>query len=79
MKMFWFFNATTEIPLAFKLCGIFQACCDLFLGGQYWVYGAGETNIKDHSLQLGGLGSLSRPRTPGVLMTPLKEKDARLE
>ena len=43
MKMFWFFTATTEIPWAFKLCGIFQACCDAFLGIQYLMYGNGET------------------------------------
>ena len=43
MKMFWFFTATSEIPWAFKLCGMFQMCCDLFLGCQYWVYGEGET------------------------------------
>lgn len=38
MKMFWFFTATTEIPLAFKVCGIFQASCDCFLGFQYFMY-----------------------------------------
>jgi hypothetical protein len=27
MKMFWFFTSVTEIPWAFKLCGIFQAAC----------------------------------------------------
>ncbi len=43
MKMFWFFTATTEIPWAFKLCGIFQAGCDMFLGLQYLMYGSGET------------------------------------
>jgi hypothetical protein len=43
MKMFWFFTATSEIPWAFKLCGIFQMFCDLFLGLQYWVYGEGES------------------------------------
>jgi hypothetical protein len=79
MKMFWFFNATTEIPLAFKLCGIFQACCDLYLGWQYLIYGAGETKARDRGLQLGALSSLSRPRTPGVLVSPLREKDTRLE
>lgn len=47
MKMFWFFTATTEIPLAFKLCGIFQMCCDFFLGAQYWVYGDGSKAGKD--------------------------------
>ncbi|KAI0157804.1 hypothetical protein GGR57DRAFT_55977 [Xylariaceae sp. FL1272] len=34
MKMFWFFTATTEIPLAFKLCGTFQAMCDALIGLQ---------------------------------------------
>ncbi|KAK0124022.1 hypothetical protein ONS95_009008 [Cadophora gregata] len=48
MKMFWFFTATSEIPWTFKLCGIFQMCCDLFLGGQYWVYGEGEPVLKGH-------------------------------
>lgn len=42
MKMFWFFTATSAIPWAFKLCGIFQMCCDLFLGVQYWMYGEGN-------------------------------------
>lgn len=47
MKMFWFFTSTTEIPWAFKLCGIFQACCDAFLGIQYLMYGSGEHKLKD--------------------------------
>ncbi|KAK5993242.1 Scramblase ANY1-like protein [Cladobotryum mycophilum] len=42
MKLFWFFTATTEIPFAFKACGIFQAFCDAFLGVQYLMYGEGE-------------------------------------
>jgi hypothetical protein len=41
MKMFWFFTATTEIPWAFKVCGMFQAACDSYLGIQYWMYGDG--------------------------------------
>lgn len=50
MKMFWFFTSTTEIPWAFKLCGIFQACCDAFLGLQYLMYGSGEPGkYKDDS------------------------------
>lgn len=46
MKMFWFFTSTTEIPWAFKLCGIFQAGCDAFLGVQYLMYGSGEGKLK---------------------------------
>jgi len=68
MKMFWFFTATTEIPWAFKLCGIFQMCCDFFLGGQYWVYGAGPSIVKDHR---------TRSSTHGTRMG-MGEKDIRL-
>lgn len=79
MKMFWFFTASTEIPLAFKLCGIFQACCDAYLGWQYWSYGSGDSRFADHNVQLANLGSVSRPRTPGSLGTSLKEKEGRFE
>ncbi|CAL3970305.1 unnamed protein product [Diplocarpon coronariae] len=48
MKMLWFFTATTEIPWTFKLCGIFQMCCDFFLGFQYYIYGNGESSTRDH-------------------------------
>lgn len=39
----WFFFASSagEVPLAFKICGVFQACCDLGLGLQWWVWGDG--------------------------------------
>lgn len=50
MKMFWFFTSSTEIPWAFKLCGVFQACCDAFLGVQYLMYGSGEQKLKDEGL-----------------------------
>jgi solute carrier family 66, member 2 len=46
MKMFWFFTATTEIPLAFKLCGIFQAVCDGLIGVQYLIYGTQGPAVK---------------------------------
>jgi len=62
MKMFWFFTATSEIPWAFKLCGMFQACCDSFLGIQYWMYGDGPPattglglGLKDHISPVDGL------------------------
>jgi len=69
MKMFWFFTATSEIPWAFKLCGIFQMCCDSFLGVQYAIYGdgPGEIGRKEH-VEMNGLGlgskGVSRARTP---------------
>jgi hypothetical protein len=75
MKMFWFFTATSEIPWAFKLCGIFQMCCDFFLGVQYAIYGdgPGEMARKEH-VPLDALHQrgASRPRTP------FGEKDGRL-
>lgn len=38
MKMIWFFTSTSEIPWAFKVCGIFQAGCDCILGLQYFLF-----------------------------------------
>ena len=78
MKMLWFFTATTEIPWAFKLCGIFQMGCDTFLGCQYALYGdgPGEVGRKVHAEMSGfGVGSrgVSRVRTPVI-----GEKDLRL-
>lgn len=43
MKMYWFFTSSGEIGWPFKLCGIFQAGCDCFLGVQYLMYGSGES------------------------------------
>lgn len=43
MKMGFFFLAEEgKVPWAFKLCGLFQAACDLGLGAQWWVFGEGE-------------------------------------
>ncbi|KAK0728151.1 hypothetical protein B0T26DRAFT_672732 [Lasiosphaeria miniovina] len=56
MKMYWFFSSATQIPWAFKICGIFQAGCDSFLGVQYLMYGNGsgpavpELVVKDHKM-----------------------------
>ncbi|CAI4210403.1 unnamed protein product [Parascedosporium putredinis] len=42
-------NASRHDPLAFKMCGIFQACCDAFLGVQYLMYGEEKPEVvKDH-------------------------------
>ncbi|KAH8805947.1 hypothetical protein F5884DRAFT_801189 [Xylogone sp. PMI_703] len=71
MKMFWFFTATTYIPWPFKLCGIFQMCCDLYLGVQYWMYGSGPA--KGSNIHLNGYTSPTRP------LTPAGEKDVRTE
>lgn len=44
MKMSFFFMADSSIPWSFKLCGLFQACCDSYLGVQYWMFGEGATD-----------------------------------
>lgn len=45
MKMTFFFLAESSIPWSFKLCGLFQACCDSYLGVQYWMYGEGDATL----------------------------------
>ncbi|CAK7274042.1 hypothetical protein SEPCBS57363_005958 [Sporothrix epigloea] len=62
MKIFWFFTSTTEIPWAFKLCGLFQAACDIILGIQYHVYGDGMH-----------IGAVGMEGGPGMM---LKEKES---
>jgi hypothetical protein len=74
MKMFWFFTSPTEIPWAFKLCGLFQAGCDSFLGIQYLMYGNGEGAARGRSLPTVWPGSQQRPfgkRMASGLGTPI--------
>lgn len=68
MKMFWFFTSPSEIPWAFKLCGVFQAGCDAFLGLQYVMYGSGDAAPKPPAPKMA-----SRPaghRSPVASRTP---------
>ncbi len=69
MKMFWFFTSTTEIPWAFKLCGLFQAACDAFLGIQYLMYGDGSSSSMSTGEMDGGVAGSG----PGIM---LKEKES---
>lgn len=39
---FFFLSEPGKVPWAFKMCGMFQACCDVGLGTQYWMYGNGD-------------------------------------
>lgn len=72
MKMFWFFTATTEIPLAFKLCGVFQAICDALIGVQYFIYGNRGPAVKtQQDWELTGMSSSSNGwQTPIGRRTP---------
>lgn len=79
MKMFYF--ATTDTPWPFKLCGIFQACCDSYIGLQYFfLYGEGDAGMMvkghgEHGISLNGFANGSHgPRA----RTPMGEKDVRL-
>ena len=53
-KMTYFFLSEGGVPWAFKLCGLFQATCDCYLGVQYWMYGEGKAlmdgELKDSRL-----------------------------
>ncbi|KAI0403633.1 hypothetical protein F4802DRAFT_279615 [Xylaria palmicola] len=76
MKMFWFFTATTEIPLAFKLCGTFQAVCDALIGIQYFVYGSQGPAVKaQEDWELTAKSSSSNGwQSPVGRRTPIGEK-----
>ncbi|KAI9716159.1 MAG: hypothetical protein M1828_000442 [Chrysothrix sp. TS-e1954] len=39
MKMSFFFLSQSTIPWSFKLCGLFQFGCDMYLGVQYLQFG----------------------------------------
>jgi solute carrier family 66, member 2 len=83
MKMFWFFTSTTEIPWAFKICGMFQAGCDMFLGVQYLMYGNGENSgAKSYQMSSYRASTFRSPNgratsgrvTPSGRRTPVLEK-----
>ncbi|KAI2623338.1 hypothetical protein GGR54DRAFT_597662 [Hypoxylon sp. NC1633] len=81
MKMFWFFTSTTAIPWAFKLCGIFQAICDVIIGIQYLMYGNKQPTVKAQQgwPYSGGKPHLAAPynngrQTPTGRRTPVGEK-----
>ncbi|GAB1314196.1 PQ loop repeat protein [Madurella fahalii] len=82
MKIFWFFTSSTSIPLAFKVCGCFQAACDSFLGVQYLMYGDGEAALKSphrpsswsHELQANGFSTSSVLETPPDRRTSTTER-----
>jgi hypothetical protein len=40
--VFFFVKDSSDVPWAFKLCGVFQAMCDMYLGFQYYMFGDGE-------------------------------------
>ncbi|KAF2427540.1 hypothetical protein EJ08DRAFT_735998 [Tothia fuscella] len=58
-KMVYFFaKANNDVPVAFKICGVFQACCDAYLGFQYYMFGDGEIEMPSAA---GGKGAFYQP------------------
>lgn len=58
MKMSYFFLSSELIPWPFRLCGIFQACCDCYLGYQFYLYGASPAPSRDIPM---GTGMMDKP------------------
>ena len=46
-KLSYFFLSDNPVPFAFKFCGLVQTVCDLYLGVQYWRFGAGERSFEE--------------------------------
>lgn len=47
MKMSYFLMSREYVPWPFRLCGIFQTCCDSYLGLQFYMYGQGPAAVVD--------------------------------
>lgn len=58
MKMSYFFLSKEYIPWPFRLCGMFQACCDSYLGFQFYMYGSGSGTGSDIQMREMGKGPL---------------------
>jgi hypothetical protein len=58
MKMSYFFLSSDVIPWPFRLCGIFQACCDSYLGYQFYLYEASPASARDVQM---GIGMTEKP------------------
>ncbi|PYH42719.1 PQ-loop repeat-containing protein [Aspergillus saccharolyticus JOP 1030-1] len=66
MKLSYFFCSAEVIPWSFRLCGMFQCVCDLYLGLQFWMYSG---------TSFGAAGSPSRGASEGY---EVEEKDIRM-
>jgi solute carrier family 66, member 2 len=44
--VFFLAKGADEVPWAFKICGIFQAACDVALGAQFYFYGDGTSSVE---------------------------------
>lgn len=60
------------MPIAFKACGVFQACCDLGLGAQFWMWGDGPEGVLEGREKIGmeGVGGMGREKK---VLSPVPE------
>ncbi|EXJ69789.1 alpha 1,3-glucosidase [Cladophialophora psammophila CBS 110553] len=66
MKMSYFFLSKEYVPWPFRLCGIFQACCDVYLGLQFLMYGQGPAGMREEVPMANvGAGSMAKAGFPG--------------
>jgi solute carrier family 66, member 2 len=49
--VFFIAKGANEVPWAFKLCGMFQAACDVYLGVQFYNFGDGEPGSEGRNFQ----------------------------
>ncbi|KIW07192.1 uncharacterized protein PV09_02058 [Verruconis gallopava] len=70
--VFFFVKDSSDVPWAFKLCGVFQAMCDCYLGVQYYMFGDGEPVMASHDGVIKAKMSMDaqpdRPNSVGIEM-----------
>lgn len=49
--VFFMAKGADEVPWAFKICGLFQAACDIYLGVQFYNFGDGEAGSEGRSFE----------------------------
>jgi len=64
--VFFFAKGQSDVPWAFKLCGVFQAGCDMYLGIQYYMFGDGEPQMPSSMVEAGNGNAKSGFWQPAV-------------
>jgi len=49
--VFFMAKGADEVPWAFKICGMFQAACDVYLGVQFYNFGDGEPGSEGRNFE----------------------------
>ncbi|ORY19237.1 hypothetical protein BCR34DRAFT_582411 [Clohesyomyces aquaticus] len=72
-KMWYFFASSSDaVPVAFKICGVFQALCDVGLGAQFYIWGDGPEEVGAgkaiSAMGMGEKGTFREPMVDGFVM-----------